>query len=302
MESRFGAFKIGLERLLHFMPHLRRFSSSEVELGTAALAALGQVCGRGLRELDIMLGGKRSETAAQAVLLIPFLGLKRLSITIRGMGDTSELSYPDTPTLNMPTLIQLNLTCLVDDALLEILEYVSRGCFPGMRILVLDLPYIGRPPTLSTPCGALLPLFRTVGPQLSTLCLRTPQAPDAAQLLFPLLKKIRKLHLMDGTMPENVVDFLPQRLVELHLGFDLDSWREGHHVVQCLDQLRTTITPRKSLAVICLKSSTAQPVHWWTMATSNSALAGQLMIRAMWLQAQGISLKDQSGKWVGQWS
>ncbi|KZO96152.1 hypothetical protein CALVIDRAFT_136334 [Calocera viscosa TUFC12733] len=166
--------------------------------------------------------------------------------------------------------------------------------------LVLDLHYLGSPPGVEgAPCGAVLPLFHKLGNQLSRLWLYAPFATEAPRMIFPLLKTIKKIAVLAGTISEGVATFLPPSVVQLKLQLDLETPTYSLALIDCLDELRKKQTVMRALQVVHIASRTPEPFQWWTLGATNPTLAGQLMARSIWLEQKGIHVRDDKRKRIG---
>ncbi|KZO96131.1 hypothetical protein CALVIDRAFT_598465 [Calocera viscosa TUFC12733] len=292
---------VGFDRILHYTPNLTVFEAPKTRLGCHTLEMLAQVAGPSLRKLDVLLGGVGKHAALQIALLGRFSALESLFVEVSGLDDLSALSEPDAPGFDLPFLDELFLRGFTKEPLSAFFQFLSIGRFPVLDTLILDLPLLGLAPAGSTPAASLIPLLKNVGSNLSVFTLHSPEAHDAAGLLFPLMTQVSSLRIPLGKLPQDVVKFLPPTVEMLLLGMDLDREEGLRTVMSCLDQLSSKELQDHSLTSINLKSPDVSALfHWSTIGARNAALAGRLMTYSLQLAAKGIRLQDDSGMWVKQ--
>ncbi|KZO96155.1 hypothetical protein CALVIDRAFT_136364 [Calocera viscosa TUFC12733] len=289
-----GTIAPRLGKLLRYTPLLKRFHSPMFGVGTDILDILGQSCGSSLKQLDIAIGGKNTDVTLQVALVTRFTSLRTLGIHLLNMVQSHSI---DTPAFDMPSLRRLSLRCSNEQPS-EFIHFFCGGSFVALDYLSLHIRYFSGQHLEHTTRPAVLRLLEKLGHQLSILELHIPQAEDVARLLFPLLKAVRYMELLN-TLPNDIGRFLPASVNELKLYINMQDAPHMQALLQCLDNLRDTKQKTHALEVVYLQSwAASEPFHWSTISTLNPALAGHLMTMSIGLQLKDIKLLDNDGKCV----
>ncbi|KZT55133.1 hypothetical protein CALCODRAFT_498949 [Calocera cornea HHB12733] len=290
-----------IDRMLHYMPHLLVFHAPHTKLGTGTFEMLAQVCGPSLKDLEVQIGGDGAEGALQAALVSRFRVLRRLHICVSELGRNSAFfQFIGDQAWNLQHLEILLLRSPSKEALSAFFDFVSKGSFPSLTCLALDLPWLGPPDVGTTPAEALLSLFTKVGSQIARFTARIPHADNAPSLLFPLLTTVRTVRFPIGRPPQGFFEHLPASTEELLLGVDFSSDERTPALVGLLVELSLGEQRRKRLS-LQLTSETTYRFEWWTLGVTHPNMAGDLMPLSVWLAAKNILLKDEAGKWIGQY-
>ncbi|EJT96705.1 hypothetical protein DACRYDRAFT_25530 [Dacryopinax primogenitus] len=281
--------------IIRYMPMLSVFRAPGVQLPSSAFEALAAVSGPSLRELSVEISPDNGEAAVQLMFLGHFPALRCLDLDASDLEDISELGETNTPALNMPYLDTLRVRCRGNHPRHVLLAFFSRGQFPVLQELMLDLP-------LTSPaCEALGPLVGRVNHRLGTLSLHSNLADEGARTLLPLLTELRELVFCDPPR-WGFIDCLPPMIDRLIYHVQFDDPVQGRGLVQSLDQILLAPKTRiPSLAVVRLTASGSRPDRflWSTIAETNIAVAGQLMAKSMDLAEKGIRVIDEELKWLG---
>ncbi|KZT55168.1 hypothetical protein CALCODRAFT_498992 [Calocera cornea HHB12733] len=240
-----------------------------------------------------------SETRLHIARLGHFDALQHLSIYVEDNepADNIPSADPSTSSFNMPALTTLALSYHTELGLCGFMVELFHGHFPSLTSLRLDLVGVDLrlPDDIIPACQALAPLFEDIGPHLLTLSLFAHYVYDAPRLLFPPLKRLRKLSLLMIDYDDSPAEFLPRSLIELECQLFLWDNDNTEPLMDCLNRIQSNAQLGSNLKVIRVVEVDQPKFSWLSVGESNPEIAGRLFTCALHLFARGIRLEDEEG-------
>ncbi|KZO96127.1 hypothetical protein CALVIDRAFT_555244, partial [Calocera viscosa TUFC12733] len=292
-----------LQSILVYMPNLEVFCPGTNWNNRVAVEWLAQTRGKSLKQLDanIWLG---EDADLQIAVLGQFSVLEKLDIHMAEYkGQAPPLSDLHMfPAFEMSALTHLTLSGGRGQHATIFLTFVSRGLFPSLKELSLDLRTLGHITTgiRGTLTNALLPLFKNHS-RLSHLSITSVNPDDSLRLissLLPLLGNIHKVRI-GSKPPQEVIGLLPTNIAELRLEANFHERDEMQTLLNCISHMYPSLSDLPSLKVIWVNSDDhdARPFEWANVdpAGDNADLFFQLMLYSVRFASKGVHIQDDNG-------